>query len=110
MKKLLSKSLSVILTLTMVSSMTAVAVTDAGALSIQNVGEQNPSDSAGKAFSLDEVYTDYLFPQTDKTSEVSMKALLKRRCLMPMMTVFMLTFISVRLRKMMIQHPVPANQ
>lgn len=70
MKKLLSKSLSVILTLTMVSSMTAVAVTDAGALSAQNVGEQNPSDSAGKAFSLDEVYTDYLFPQTDKTSEV----------------------------------------
>ena len=38
MKKLLSKSLSVILTLTMVSSMTAVAVTDAGALSAQNVG------------------------------------------------------------------------
>lgn len=70
MKKLLSKSLSVILTLTMLSSMTAVAVTDAGALSVQNVGEQNPSDSAGKAFSLDEVYTDYLFPQTDKTSEV----------------------------------------
>lgn len=70
MKKLLSKSLSVILTLTMVLSMTAVAVTDAGALSVQNVGEQNPSDSAGKAFSLDEVYTDYLFPQTDKTSEV----------------------------------------
>lgn len=72
MKKFFHKSLSVILTLTMASSMTAVAITSTNAAVLENnaVGEQNPSDSKGKTFSLDEVYTDYLFPQTDKTSEV----------------------------------------
>lgn len=83
MKKVLQRSLSVILTLTMVSSMTAVAVTSASAATLtdENVGEQNPSDSKGKSFSLDEVYTDYLFPQTDKTNEVEYEGTVKNEVL-----------------------------
>lgn len=80
MNRVLRRSLSIILSLTMVSSMTAVAVTSASASTVPedaNVGEQNQSDSKGKSYSLDEIYTDYLFSHTDKSSEVEYEGEIK---------------------------------
>lgn len=80
MNRVLRRSLSIILSLTMVSSMTAVAVTSASASTVPedaNAGEQNQSDSKGKSYSLDEIYTDYLFSHTDKSSEVEYEGEIK---------------------------------
>lgn len=80
MNRVLRRSLSIILSLTMVSSMTAVAVTSASASTVPedaNVGEQNQSDSKGKSYSLDEIYTDYLFSHTDKSSKVEYEGEIK---------------------------------
>lgn len=80
MNRVLRRSLSIILSLTMVSSMTAVAVTSASASTVPedaNVGEQNQSDSKCKSYSLDEIYTDYLFSHTDKSSEVEYEGEIK---------------------------------
>lgn len=94
MKKLFRHSLSTVLSLSMIASMTTVGVTsvngvseteskpliavntvsesESNSLTAVNVVSESESNSAKKvqSYSLDEIYTEYLFPHTGKSSEV----------------------------------------
>ncbi|MGN0470783.1 MAG: hypothetical protein ACI4GV_07715, partial [Acutalibacteraceae bacterium] len=81
MKKLFRRSLSTVLALSVIASMTTVGVTGVSAVSeseskpLADVSAVSESESnsaeEGKQYSLDEIYTDYLFPHTGKSSEVT---------------------------------------
>lgn len=67
MKKLFRRSLSTVLSLTMIASMTTAGITSVNALS--ETKSKTLTAEEGKSYSLDEIYTDYLYPHTDKSSE-----------------------------------------
>ncbi|MDD6488295.1 MAG: hypothetical protein PUG48_00555 [Clostridia bacterium] len=91
MKKLFRRSLSTVLSLSMIASMTTVGITSVSAVSetkskpliaVNGVSEteskpltainavsEKTAEKKGE-YSLDEIYTDYLFPHTGKSSEV----------------------------------------
>lgn len=67
MKKLTKKALSVVLALTMISSLTTVAATSVSADVEANL--TTATEEKGGTYTLDDIYTDYLYPHTDKSSE-----------------------------------------
>lgn len=73
MKKLFRRSLSVVLTMTMLSSMMSVAIISVDAITETKKELLAPTTTAasstGKTYSLDEIYTDYLYSHTEKSSE-----------------------------------------
>ena len=74
MKKFFRGFLSILLAMTILTSVTSVSVVSTGAVTQEKSELESVSDSisdtSGKAYSLSEVYTEYLYPHTDKTSEV----------------------------------------
>lgn len=70
LKKIFRKSLSVLSALSIVSSMTAVGAIAANADNDNNLNTSTSTTTTGKIYSLDEIYTDYLFSHTDKSSEI----------------------------------------
>ncbi|MGN0558076.1 MAG: hypothetical protein ACI4IS_01330 [Acutalibacteraceae bacterium] len=67
MKKLTKKALSIVLTLTMVSSLTTVAATSVSADAEANL--TTLTEEKGGTYTLDDIYTEYLYSHTDKSSE-----------------------------------------
>lgn len=67
MKKLTKKALSMVLVLTMISSVITVTTTNASA----DVEASLPTLTEEKSgtYTLDDIYTEYLYPHTDKSSE-----------------------------------------
>lgn len=54
----------------MLSSVMSVAIVSFGAEADEKKNVKTVAESSGKVYSMSEIYTDYLYPHTDKTSEV----------------------------------------